>query len=323
MRINWNHEVKLILADVDETIADVYMPADKLTIKFLEKLLQQDIAIFLISGGGLKSICERVAFKIQPKLRKNILISHCSGSEVWGFKKSGDLDDEPFYSVYEKKLSLKQRNLWRKTIRQVIDNFKLETHKTMPVKDFIKKTNGNPRAIMLDDRGPQITFEVVNGYDLNKIEAESMGFDIPMKHGYYDMRFPIAEKADELFSKYRLPVDSRVEAVFAINFAVKGVNKEMSVKYVLENENILRKIGLSKKLLADPLRVEIWGDDFSELRTKHDSLMCRAAGKKVRAIDFRQQNPKEFPEGYNINVWDGEKQLHEGLLEYLQTYVMD
>jgi hypothetical protein len=47
--------------------------------------------------------------------------------------------------------------------------------------------------------------------------------------------------------------------------------------------------------------------------------MSMALPATVRSIDFRQEDPTEFPEGYNIVLWDGQKHLHHGLLEYLQS----
>ena len=35
-------------------------------------------------------------------------------------------------------------------------------------------------------------------------------------------------------------------------------------------------------------------------------------------IDFRKEDPAELPIGYNIWIWNGKKELHNGLLEYLQ-----
>jgi hypothetical protein len=46
--------------------------------------------------------------------------------------------------------------------------------------------------------------------------------------------------------------------------------------------------------------------------------MSEALPPTVRSIDFRKEDPKEFPKGYNIVLWDGEQHLHHGLLEYLR-----
>jgi hypothetical protein len=39
----------------------------------------------------------------------------------------------------------------------------------------------------------------------------------------------------------------------------------------------------------------------------------------VRALSFRNEDPAEFPKGYNIQLWDGAHRLHMGLLEYLES----
>ena len=101
--------------------------------------------------------------------------------------------------------------------------------------------------------------------------------------------------------------------------AVEGVSKTTAVKTVLEESEILNSIGLNKNDLKNYENVEIWGDKFSSIRGGTDRHMCEAVDKRVRAIDFREENPEEFPKGYNIVVWDGEKHLQEGLLEYLQS----
>lgn len=39
--------------------------------------------------------------QIAPELRRHIIISHCSGAEVWGFDSQGALQEQPYYSHYE------------------------------------------------------------------------------------------------------------------------------------------------------------------------------------------------------------------------------
>jgi hypothetical protein len=101
--------------------------------------------------------------------------------------------------------------------------------------------------------------------------------------------------------------------------AVRGISKTTAIKSVLENADVLSTIGLVLNDVADPIKsIEIWGDKFSELRGGTDRHMSEALPQDVRSIDFRQEDPTEFPEGYNIVVWDGQQHLHHGLLEYLQ-----
>jgi len=107
--------------------------------------------------------------------------------------------------------------------------------------------------------------------------------------------------------------------IFALDFAVKGISKTTAVEYVLNNEQVLSSLGLRKSDLTNPEYLEIWGDKFSVIRGGTDRHMCEAVNPRVRTIDFRKENPEEFLKGYNIVTWDGEKHLHEGLLEYLSS----
>lgn len=189
----------------------------------------------------------------------------------------------------------------------------------MPVKEFLKQVGNDPLSVMLEDRGPQITFEVVNGYDLIPVQANQLETSIPETHGNYDLRIPILERAEQLFAEADLPITPRLGGIFAVDFAVKGVSKTTAVKQVLEESSVLLSLGLSKKNVEDPNNMEVWGDKFSTIRGGTDRHMSEALPKKVRSIDFREENPEEFLKGYNIVVWKGKKHLHHGLLEYLKS----
>lgn len=189
----------------------------------------------------------------------------------------------------------------------------------MPIPEFRKRTSGDPLSIMLEDRGPQITLEVANGHDLSPEQAEKLAIAVPLTYGRHDLRVPILERAEKLLEEKNLPITPRLAGIFAIDFAVKGVSKTTAVKYVIEHEAILRSLGIRASDIEDPQRMEVWGDKFSAVRGGTDRHMSEALPKEVRSITFREENPEEFPEGYTIVVWDGEKHLHEGLLEFLQS----
>ena len=315
-QIKWNNEVKLIVSDVDETIADLYVKAEPEMIRELTQLLKEGKALFFVTGQGLKSVQWRIIDPIPQQLRSLILVGHCSGAEVWGHNPDGSLHSQPFYSVYN--LSEEQKKKWRELIWQLVKEFNLKTYPTMSVKEFLKKAGNNPLTVMLEDRGPQITFEVVNGYDLTPEQANQIETNIPETHGHYDLRVPILERAEQLFTETNLPITPRLGGIFAVDFAVKGVSKTTAVKHVLEERLVLSSLGLSKEDIENPKHTEVWGDKFSTIRGGTDRHMSEALVKEVRSIDFREENPEEFIKGYNIVVWNGEEHLHEGLLEYLR-----
>ncbi len=316
--IKWNPNVKMILSDVDETIADLYVKAVPEMHQQLIELLQEGKVIFFITGQGLKSVMWRIIDFIPADLRKNILIGHCSGAEVVGFDAHGELLSKPFYSIYDQVMTEDQKAKWREIVQQLILEFKLEIQPTMPVKEFVTKVGTNPLAVMLEDRGPQITFEVVNGYDLSLEQVKELEVEVPETHGNYDLRIPILERADELFQAANLPITPKLGGVFAVDFALKGVSKTTAVKYILEKDDILQTVGLTTAEIADPTTLEVWGDKFSALRGGTDRHMSQAVAKEVRSIDFREEDPSEFEAGYHIVVWDGAEHLHEGTLEYLK-----
>ena len=63
--MEWNEKVKLIISDVDETIADLYTEATPEMIAELEKILSENKVLFLISGQSVKSMQWRIVDHIK------------------------------------------------------------------------------------------------------------------------------------------------------------------------------------------------------------------------------------------------------------------
>lgn len=316
--IKFNPEVRLFLSDVDETVADLFVPAVPEMMTELTSLLESGRVIFFISGAGYDRLQERVVDAIPAHLRNGVLISHCSGAEVVGYDETGELRPEPFYSLYDKTLSQEQKDGWRGVVRQLVEEFHLEVHEAEKINDFKARHGDNPLAVMLEDRGPQITFEFVNSYDLSPEQVSALETTVPRTRGAFDLRIPVMERADELLQQAGIPVTSRLGGIFALDLALKGVSKTLSITHLLENTHVLESVGLTAEDVADPAYIEIWGDRFDQFRGGTDRHMQEAVDPAVRAIDFRKESSDGFLEGYNTVVWDGDKQLHEGLLEYLQ-----
>lgn len=79
--LQFNPSLKLVLADVDETIADVYTQATPEMIHALNSFLAEGKALFLVSGGGLQSIRERIIDLLRPELSHRVIVAHCSGAD--------------------------------------------------------------------------------------------------------------------------------------------------------------------------------------------------------------------------------------------------
>jgi len=317
--IQWNNSLRLALSDVDETIADVYTPAEPAMIDELASFLDEGHKLFLVTGGSIQRVQNDITNFLPPELRQNILISHCSGAEVWGFMPQGELQPSPFYSVYEENFTDHTKQAWRKIVDQLINEFGLRPHSTQQKIDFWATVGRDPLDIMLDDRGPQITLEVVNGIDLTAEQLKTLPYPVPLTHGKHDLRVAIMDRANELFSANNIPVTPRLGGVFALDLAIQGVSKTTSIKRVLADNQVLATIGLAQGDIKNPQELEVWGDKFSIIHGGTDRHISEAVSPKVRSIDFREENPSEFPKGFNIVIWDGRHRLHHGLLEYLQS----
>src|SRR5438046_4751229 len=129
-----------------------------------------------------------------------------------------------------------QKKLWREKVQQLIDEFKLKVFDPAPAMEFKKKAGDDPLSIIMEDRGPQITFEVINGYDLTDEQEHALEVSIPQTNGNYDLRIPILEHAKILFDEAGLPITPRLGGMWAIDFAIKGVNKTTAVKRVLNDQ---------------------------------------------------------------------------------------
>jgi hypothetical protein len=317
--VTWNPNIKLAVSDVDETIAEVYTPAEPGMITELSSFLSEGGRLFMVTGGSLKRVQEDIVDLIDSSLRHHILISHCSGAEVWGFTAQGDLRDKPFYSIYEESFTDGMKERWREAVRQLLAEFGLRAHLVQPKVSFWEEIGRDPQDIMLDDRGPQITMEIVNGHDLSDEQLALFTQEVPLtQDGRRDLRIPLMRRAGELLVDMNVPITPRLGGVFALDLAIEGSSKTTSIKYVLENTEALATIGLSHEDLRSPSHVEVWGDKYSILHGGTDRHMSEALPPTVRSIDFREENPSEFPEGYNIVLWDGQQHLHHGLLEYMQ-----
>jgi hypothetical protein len=173
----------------------------------------------------------------------------------------------------------------------------------MPLPQFKKLSQGDSHKIIYSDRGPQITFSLINCPVTTNADGSQS-----------DMRDKIIDRANELFQAKQVPVLPAKGGTFSIDFRLAGVTKDIAIKYVLEHNMIP---DLHKGSEAE--EIEIWGDLFSK-KLFMDRYILYAVPAFVRALDFRQESLTDLPEGYNIMFWDGGKHLFEGLLEYLQTY---
>jgi hypothetical protein len=312
--VRWNDQLRLVLSDVDETVADLYRPADKGMLSALSLLLEEKVALVLITGQSIANVEARVVIGLPAPLRQRVAVGTCSGTELWGYSPTGSRDERPLYAA-ESALTTSQKTRWRTIIQQLVREFHLLPVAPGPIAEFRRQFGDDPWRVMLDDRGPQITFEFPNACELpaavSKQISERLG--IPLEGG--DLRVPVAQRARQLLEMHAIPVTARMAGMFALDFAIVGFDKSRAVKEAL-GPAVLGRLGLGTTPPC-PNEIEIWGDRFSQ-HAGTDWLMCRPVDRSVRAISFRDEDLSDFPQGYNIQLWDGVHRLHDGLLEFLE-----
>jgi hypothetical protein len=310
----WNQKLRLALSDVDETVADLYRPAESGMLDALTQLLDQGIALVLITGQSVGNVEQRVIMGLPARLRQRVAIGSCSGAELWGYSATGERNISPYYTA-ESALSVEQKKAWRLVTRQLIAEFRLVPSLPMPIADFRHRHGAEPWQVMLDDRGPQITIEFPNAYELSEAACAQMQRRLGRGFDGRDLRIPVQQRAQQLLEAHAVPVTPRIAGMFALDLAIADIDKARAVEEAL-TPSVLRDLGLG----PEPPRaeeMEVWGDRFSQ-SSGTDWLMCKPIDRGVRALSFRDEDPAEFPEGYNIQLWNGEQRLQAGLLEYLQ-----
>ena len=310
----WNRDLRLVLSDVDETVADLYRPAEPGMLDALTRLLDDGISLVLITGQSVGNVEQRVIMGLPAQLRRRIAVGACSGAELWGYSTAGTRNATAFYTA-DGLLTAEQREAWRAVTRQLITEFRLIPFPPMPIADFRLQHGEEPWHVLLDDRGPQITLEFPNAYQLSNPACELVQRRLGSSFEGQDLRIPVAQRARQLLEAHAVPVTPRIAGMFALDLAIAGVDKARAVEEALA-PSVLHHLGLGPNMPRTE-EIEVWGDRFSQ-NSGTDWLMCKPIDPGARALSFRNEDPAEFPKGYNIQLWDGAHRLHMGLLEYLE-----
>jgi len=202
--VRWNDRLRLVLSDVDETIADLYRPAEPRMVAAISNLLEQDVSLVLITGQSVRNVEERVVMALPAPHRRQIAVGACSGAELWGYSPAGHRKECPYYTA-ENVLTAETANAWRTVVQQLVGEFRLSPCAPMPIADFRRKTGDQPLSVMLDDRGPQITFELPNACRLSAAARGEIrlppGFDLEGD----DLRAPMLRRAQQLLDAHSIP----------------------------------------------------------------------------------------------------------------------
>ncbi len=142
MPLRWNDQLRLVLSDVDETVADLYRPAEPRMLAAISRLLEQNIALVLITGQGIANVEARVVMRLPAPLRQKIAVGACSGAELWGYSPTGRRDERPIYTA-ESTLTEQHKADWRAVIAQLVEEFRLLPVAPIPIADFLRQSAMN------------------------------------------------------------------------------------------------------------------------------------------------------------------------------------
>jgi hypothetical protein len=74
----WNHKLRLVLSDVDETVADLYCPAESGMLDALARLLDRGICLVLVTGQSVENVEQRVIMGLPGQLRHRVAVGACA-----------------------------------------------------------------------------------------------------------------------------------------------------------------------------------------------------------------------------------------------------
>ena len=75
------------------------VPAEHGMLDALARLLDQGIALVLITGQSVDNVEQRVVMGLPARLRRQIAVGGCSGAELWGYRSDGARKAAPYYTV--------------------------------------------------------------------------------------------------------------------------------------------------------------------------------------------------------------------------------
>lgn len=300
--MRWAPDTRLVVSDVDDTIAEVFRPATQDMVLALEHLLQRGVILFLISGQSISNVFRRVLLPMNPILRKQVVVASCGGAEVHGFDADGSLRAEPLFSSGSDPDRRIDQTAWREIVNQLIKKFDLLALPLMDMATFRTSSQGNPLAVMLDDRHVQLSLDFVN-----------WTFQPPV----VDIRPSLAEEANHAFRRAGMDLEARVAGEVAIDFGLSGVDKGLPIRKFIAWGPEFRNELPHRIVLAKPGQAEVWGDRFSAHQDRSDLAMALALPPGSRKICFRNLPANDTAPCPGLRVWRGRFYLHEGLLEYL------
>lgn len=178
----------------------------------LARLLDQGIRLVFITGQSVGNVEQRVVMRLPAPLRHRVAVGACSGAELWGYSLTGDRNSVAFDTA-DAALTGEQKAAWREIVQQLITEFQLSVHPPMPIPEFGLLYGHEPWHVMVDDRGPQITIEFPNAYQLSDTARERLSHRLGTKIEESDLRIPVSKRARQLLETRSVPVSPGLAGV--------------------------------------------------------------------------------------------------------------
>jgi|GEM_PF-6458066 len=290
--------IRCIVSDVDDTLAYTYGKIDDNLTHLLEKLLISDVKMLLISGSNIKSIFERVVCHIKPELRRNVFVGHCNGAETFSFFGNGQPQKIEKHTIE----SLKAFNI--PSTENLIRDYLIRRNILFGMPNEENRPEDTPNHIyaVLENSGVQLSIDFA-------YTGDNPDFDMKQ------YRDKFSEDIKKVISSAGIDCEVKRGGLNAIDFAPSGTNKGHPIKEVIMvTDNESEQLSESNILINNISEVEVWGDSFLG---GSDFDMCTALPDNVKKISFRKIPLSSELRENNVQIWDGEHELHDGVLEYL------
>lgn len=301
-------DIRLIISDVDDTLAPPFKNIAPNMLDLLIKLLNRGVKFFLLTGQSFANVFDRVIRFLPENLMGQIYLGYCNGAEVCKFE---GYKPKVIFSAVKILNSRSDKPYLKECLRVIAETNKLMFVSCTSVDEFIQKAkviNTEKALVMYDDRQLQVSVDLVCPF-----ESERFGRCHPMKECEVVRAGVIADLNIE-FNKMKIDYVAIAGGETAIDIVVKGVNKGLAVtKLVLEGTRILSD---PNRLDFNANAVEIWGDSF-KLSPKGNDRHLSEALPNVKAICFRDLDREDFCGLPNLYQWQGNFRLSNGLQEYL------
>lgn len=200
---------KLIVFDLDGTLARTKSPMDKEMADLLEQLLK--VKKIAVIGGGTYKIFQLQLLhelKIAKKLFENLFIFPTTATAFYVYKNGWK---KVYALVLSQKDVAKIKNTFEKVFREI-------------GYQHPKKTYGE----LIEDRGTQVSFSVY-GQDLVAVLGQK---GITMKEEWKKLHTPTKMKIAKIMSKYLPEFEVRAAGFTTIDVTKKGIDKAYGLRQI-------------------------------------------------------------------------------------------